>query len=152
MSSLDMGAPWWYTVVMTDIHVRGVDPVAWRELRAAAVKRGLTIADMLAEMTVRCFCGQGNCPGPLDYQWHEKELYPHRHVTDTGALEAEQEDRAYQIGRVAKMRGLDVKAANVELARKLGWQSRRDFDDALLDECERGWHSLEPMRREQSDE
>jgi hypothetical protein len=56
-------------------------------------------------------------------------------------------DRAWRIGRNARVRGLDVKAANVDLARQLGWQVRNDFDDALLDECERGWHHEDELRR-----
>ena len=47
--------------------------------------------------------------------------------------------RAWTIGRGARLRGLDIKAANVRLAHLLGWRNRSDFDDVLLDECERGW-------------
>lgn len=58
-------------------------------------------------------------------------------------------DRAWRIGRNARVRGLDVKAANVELARQLGWQKRNEFDDVLLDECERGWHHEDELRFQQ---
>jgi len=49
------------------------------------------------------------------------------------------QDRAYQVGRNARQRGLDLHSTNVELARKLGWRTRADFNDALLDQCEHGW-------------
>ncbi len=55
-------------------------------------------------------------------------------------------DRAWRIGRNARIRGLDVKQANVELARQLGWQTRTDFNDALLDECERAWYTEDLLR------
>jgi hypothetical protein len=58
--------------------------------------------------------------------------------------------RAWTIGRGARLRGLDVKAANVNLAHQLGWQNRADFDDALLDECERGWRHEDDLRDERS--
>jgi hypothetical protein len=54
-------------------------------------------------------------------------------------------DRAYRIGRAARILGLDVKEANVDLAHKLGWSTRADFDNDLLDECERGWHAQDEL-------
>jgi len=57
-------------------------------------------------------------------------------------------DQAWRLGRNARVQGLDIKQANVELARRLGWTSRRPFyvDDDLLDECERGWHHEDELR------
>jgi hypothetical protein len=55
-------------------------------------------------------------------------------------LRSAQLTEAWRLGRNARIRGLDIKAANVSLAQRLGWQQRNDFDDVLLDECERGWH------------
>jgi hypothetical protein len=52
---------------------------------------------------------------------------------------------AYTTGRTARMLGTDLKSANVALARRLGWRSREEFDDALLDECERGWHAEDEL-------
>ena len=55
-------------------------------------------------------------------------------------------NRAWKIGRNARIRGLDVKAANVELARQFRWEERNDFDNDLLDECERGWYAEDELR------
>jgi hypothetical protein len=61
-------------------------------------------------------------------------------------MRAEEMARAWKIGRNARIRGLDIKQANVELARQLGWRARNDFDDELLDECERGWQHEDELR------
>lgn len=54
-------------------------------------------------------------------------------------------DQAWLVGRNARIRGLDVKQANIELALKLGWTSAAG-KDALLDECERAWHAEDLLR------
>jgi hypothetical protein len=55
-------------------------------------------------------------------------------------------DRAWRVGRNARICGMDIKEANVELARQLRWQGCKEFDDALLDECERGWNAEDLLR------
>jgi hypothetical protein len=55
-------------------------------------------------------------------------------------------NRAWKFGRNARIRGLDIKATNVELARQFGWRTAKDFDNALLDECERGWNHEDELR------
>jgi len=55
-------------------------------------------------------------------------------------------DQAWRTGRNARVQGLDIKQANVRLAQRLGWQTRNDFDDTLLDECERGWQHEDELR------
>jgi hypothetical protein len=53
---------------------------------------------------------------------------------------------AWTTGRNARIRGLDVKQANVECAQQFGWRQRSDFDDRLLDECERGWNAEDLLK------
>lgn len=53
---------------------------------------------------------------------------------------------AWSVGRNARIRGLEIHDANVELARRLGWKTRADFDNDLLDECERGWNHEDSLR------
>ena len=55
-------------------------------------------------------------------------------------------DHAYQVGRLARIEGLSIKDANVRLAYKLGWVRREQFNDELLDECERGWNAEDELR------
>ncbi len=57
-------------------------------------------------------------------------------------------DIAWKVGRNARIRGLDLKAANVECARRFGWLERDDFDNDLLDECENGWRHEDDLRGE----
>jgi len=61
-------------------------------------------------------------------------------------------DFAYQVGRQARIERLDLRDANVRLAYKLSWVRREQFDDTLLDECERGWIAqdelMDPQRYE----
>ena len=55
-------------------------------------------------------------------------------------------DYAYRVGRQARIEHLTIKDANVRLAYKLNWIRRDQFDDALLDECERGWYAEDELR------
>jgi hypothetical protein len=35
---------------MMDVHVRGIDPAVWQDLRLAAVRRGSSVADLIEAM------------------------------------------------------------------------------------------------------
>ena len=55
------------------------------------------------------------------------------------------QDHAYRVGRQARIEHLELKDANVRLAYKLNWVRREQFDDRLLDECERGWYAQDEL-------
>jgi len=55
------------------------------------------------------------------------------------------QDFAYRVGRQARIERLGLRDTNVRLAYKLGWTRRDQFDDQLLDECERGWNAQDEL-------
>ena len=56
------------------------------------------------------------------------------------------QDFAYKVGRQARIEGLTIEDANVRYAYKMHWV-RIDSPEknALLDECERGWHAQDEL-------
>lgn len=60
-------------------------------------------------------------------------------------------DFAYRVGRQARIEGLALHDANVRLAYKLNWVRREQYDDRLLDECERGWQAQHQLTESRDD-
>ena len=61
------------------------------------------------------------------------------------------QDYAYRIGRQARIDHLTLHDANVRLAYKLNWTRREQYDDALLDACERGWRDMDTIMNPEID-
>ena len=55
------------------------------------------------------------------------------------------QDFAYRVGRQARIEHLALHEANVRLAYRLNWITLHQYNDQLLDECERGWHAQDEL-------